>query len=180
MEEQEFINIVRNVRGPRNHKVKNSFGVYDGYKYYRKNKPKDKKYILSESQYFSIIRMVNSLFAEALLSGDDVVLPCRFGRLELRKRNAGVYFKDGKLKYTLPIEWDRTLKLWYEDEESYKNKTLVRIEEKEVYKLYYNKNVAEYNNKSFYLFNFNRDLKRQLKTNIKKGNIDAFNFKQYD
>ena len=176
MKEQEFLNSVRRIKEPRNHKVRNSYGVYDGYKYYRKTKPKDSKYVLSESQYFAIIRKINELFVEAILSGEDVVLPCRMGRIELRKSTPNIKLENGKVKANLPIDWDKTLKLWYEDEEAYKNKTLVKIEEKEVYKIYYNRGLAEYTNKSFYLFNFNRDLKRRLKTNIKEGVIDAFNF----
>ena len=74
----------------------------------------------------------------------------------------------------MPIDWDRTLKLWYEDEESYKNKTLIKVEEKEIYKIYYNRNVAEFTNKSFYQFDINRELKKRLKQNIKEGKLDAF------
>ena len=76
----------------------------------------------------------------------------------------------------MPIDWDRTLKLWYEDEEAYKNKTLIKIEEKEIYKIFYNRNLADYTNKSFYQFNFNRELKKKLKYNIKEGEVDAFSF----
>ena len=46
----EFKKRVRRVNMPREHKIRNSLGVYNGDKYYRKNKPKDKKYVLSESQ----------------------------------------------------------------------------------------------------------------------------------
>ena len=176
MEVQDFINKVRKIKEPRVHKIKNSYGVYDGYKYYRKNKPKDSKFVLSESQYFSIIRMMNNLMAEALLKGEDIILPCRMGRIEIRKSNTSITFDGVKIKANLPIDWNKTLKLWYEDEEAYKNKTLVKIEEREVYKIYYNRNLAEYTNKSFYQFNFNRDLKRRLKVSIKDGSIDAFNF----
>ena len=176
MKEQEFINNVRRIKEPRKHKIKNSYGVYDGYKYYRKNKPEGSQYVLSESQYFAIIRKINKLLVEQLLTGYDIILPSRMGRIELRKSKPSITFDGNKLKANLPIDWDKTLKLWYEDEEAYKNKTLVKIEEKEVYKIYYNRGLAEYTNKSFYQFNFNRDLKRRLKTNIKEGVIDAFNF----
>ena len=74
----------------------------------------------------------------------------------------------------MPIDWDRTLKLWYEDKEAFKNKTLIKVEEKEIYKVYYNRNIAEYKNKSFYQFNINKDLKRKLKQTIKEGSLDAF------
>ena len=42
---QDFINKAKKVSGPRKHKVRNSLGVYDAYKFYRKNKPKEKKFI---------------------------------------------------------------------------------------------------------------------------------------
>lgn len=83
-------------------------------------------------------------------------------------------FNNGKLHTNLPIDWDRTLKLWAEDEEAYKEKMLVKVEEKEIFKVFYNKGKANYNNKSFYEFEVNRDLKRRLKQRIKDGLIDAF------
>lgn len=171
---EEFKRFVEKIECPRKHRVKNSYGVYDGYKYYRKTKPKESKYILSESNYFSIIRRVNKLLVELLIEGNDITFPMRMGRLELRKYNPKIYIKDGKVKTTLPVDWDRTLKLWYEDEESYKNKILVKIEEKEIFKVYYNRNIANFVNKSFYKFNLNRDVKRRLKKAIKDNKIDAF------
>lgn len=63
---EEFRGLVNKVKGSRHHKIKNSYGVYDGYKFYRKTKPKESKYILTESQYFSIIRKVNKLLADLL------------------------------------------------------------------------------------------------------------------
>lgn len=176
LEEDLFINNIKKVKGPRNHKVHNSYGIYDGYKFYRKNKPKDSKYILTESQYFAITRKINTLLADALSKGEDIILPFRLGRIEVRKYESKITWDGKRIKSNLPIDWDKTLKLWYEDESSYKNKTLIRIEEKEIYKIFYNRNLADYTNKSFYQFNFNRELKKKLKYNIKEGEVDAFNF----
>ena len=74
------------------------------------------------------------------------------GRLEVRKRSNSIKFKDGKVVTDLPVNWDATLKLWYEDEESYNNKILIREENKETFRIHYNKIKANYNNKSFYQF----------------------------
>lgn len=171
---EEFRGLVNKVKGSRHHKIKNSYGVYDGYKFYRKTKPKESKYILTESQYFSIIRKVNKLLADLLSKGDDVTLPCRLGKLEIRKYKANIVLEGNKIKTNLPIDWDRTLKLWYEDEESYKNKILIKVEEKEIFKIYYNRNVANFTNKSFYTFHLNRNIKKELKQNIKEGIVDSF------
>ena len=169
-----FINSIKRINEPRVHKVRNSYGVYDGFKYYRKIRPKEHKYVLTESQYFSIIRKVNELLGESLICGEDINLPYRLGRLEIRKYSAKITVDGKKVRTNLPIDWDRTLKLWYEDEESYKNKTLIKVEEKEIYKIYYNRNVADFTNKSFYQFDINRELKKRLKQNIKEGKLDAF------
>ena len=131
-----------------------------------------------------ITRMVNNIISEELINGRDIIFPNNMGRLELRKYNRKVSLdKDNKIKTNLPINWDKTLKLWYEDKESYSNKTLVRVESNEIFTVYYNKGKANYSNKSFYEFNVNRNLKQRLKNRIKVSKVDALqlgkNFK-YD
>lgn len=159
---------------PRTHKVRDSVGIYDGYKFYRKTKPSDPEYILSESQYFAITRRVNDLLAQELINGHEVTFPKRMGRLEIRKNDSKIRLGvKGDVITNLPIDWDKTLKLWFEDEEAYQNKTLVKVEEKEIFKVYYNRGLANYNNKSYYEFNVNRDLKKRLKQRIKEGKIEA-------
>lgn len=170
----DFKNAIKNIHGNRSHKIKNSLGVYDAYKWIRKNKWLNIGRPLSEHEFYSIIRKVNNCLAEELVKGQDVTFPLRMGRLEIRKYTPKIYFDGNKVRTNLPIDWDRTLKLWYEDEESYKNKTLVKMEEKEVFKVYYNKSIADYTNKTFYTFNINRDLKTKLKKKIKEGRYDAY------
>lgn len=175
MEEKEFEASIRRVSESRKHKVTGSLGVYDAFKWYRKHKPKDKKYVLTESQYFTIIRRVNEALREELLLDGDLLLPCRMGRLEIRKYPTIITTDGKKVKTNLPIDWQATLKLWYEDEECMKNKQLVRINIPEIFRVHYNRNKANYNNKSFYQFSTNRELK-QLLTNAIRNNasFDAF------
>lgn len=175
MEEQEFLARVKRVSGPREHRIRDSWGVYDAYKWYRKNKPKGKEFILTESQYFTIIRRVNLALRENLLHGDPVIFPCRLGKIEVRKYIPTITTDGKKIKTNLPIDWDATLKLWYEDPKSYEDKFLVRVNVPEVYRIHYNKNSALFNNKSFYQFTPNRDLKKELKHAIKEdSSFDAF------
>lgn len=170
----EFKRRIKKVNQPREYKVRNSLGVYDAYKYYRKNKPDSKEYILTESQYFAIIRKINLYLVDELLMGNDVRLPKSMGTIEVRKYDRRVKLgSDGKIYTNLPIDWDKTLTLWYEDEEAFNNKTLVRVEAKEIFKIYYNRESATYNNNSYYEFLFNKDLKIRLKQKIKEGLIDA-------
>jgi hypothetical protein len=170
----EFRRKVLKLDSPRVHKVRNSNGVYQAYKYLRKNKWLDLPRPVTEHEFYSVIRQVNNLFAETLLSGGEIALPHRMGTIELRKYDARITLNGDKVVTNLPIDWDRTLKLWSEDEEAYKDRTLIKMEEKEIFKVFYNKRTANYINKSFMSFEVNRDLKRRLKSKIKSRLIDAF------
>lgn len=175
MDLQEYRKEVLKVDKPRKTSISNSWGVYDAFKYYRKNKPKDKKYVLSESQYFAIVRRTNLLLVEELFNQNDIVFPYSMGRLEVRKTIPRVYIDNGKIKSTYPIDWDGTIRLWYEDQESRKKKTLLKKKEKAVFRIVYNKSKAFYTNKDYFEFKVNRPLKLALRDVILQGDFDAFN-----
>lgn len=154
-------------------KVRGSYGVYDAYKHIRKNKWYDIGRPLKEHEFYSIVRKVNDLLADEIALGHTVTFPSRMGYLELRKVENGVSIADGKLKITYPINWEETLKLWFEDEEAKKEKTLVRDEDKYRYRVRYCKYDATYENKSFYQFDLNRFIRKKLKENIKSNKTDT-------
>lgn len=171
---EEFRASQQKLHDNRKHKVTGSLGVYNAYKWIRKNKWLDLDRPVTEKEFYSIIRRVNNYLAEELSKGNDVILPNRMGRLELKKHKPFIGYKKDKLIVNLSIDWDATLKLWYEDEEAYNNKTLVKIPEREIFKFYYNKYEANYTNKSFFEITINRDIKKTIKNRIKNGQVDAF------
>lgn len=171
----EFRKKVLKIDRPRTHKVRDSNGVYSAYKWIRKNKWLNIGRPLTEHEFYTIIRQVNNELAYSLIRGDDINLPNRMGRLELRKYDAKIRVdSNNKVITNLPIDWDRTLKLWSEDEEAYKERILIKMEEKEIFKVFYNKKSANYENKSFMQFDVNRDIKRSLTQQIKNRAVDAF------
>lgn len=168
---------IQNIHSSRAHKITNSLGVYDAYKYIRKRKWKGIPRPITEHEFYQIIRRVNNYLAEELIQGNDVILPNRMGTLELRKRSSLPRIdKNGKLKVTYAIDWDKTLQLWYNDQEAFQSKQLVKIPEKEIFRIRYNKDSANYKNKSFIEFHINRDIKIRLKQKIKNNEIDAFSY----
>ena len=173
-EYEEFKNSIKKVSSSRTHRVNNSVGVYSVYKNIRKNHWYNIGRPLTEKEFYSIIRTFNKHIAEELSKGNDFTLPYKMGALEIRKYSPNITIKNGKLNTPLPIDWDKTLKLWYEDKESYNKKILVRSDVKEIFRLIYNKSKAGYTNKSFYELRFNREIKKKLKQNIKEGIVDAF------
>ena len=57
---------------PRVHKVSNSIGVYDAYKWIRKNNWLNIERPLKEKEFYLIIRNINKLIAENIVNGLDV------------------------------------------------------------------------------------------------------------
>lgn len=129
---------------PKKPKVRNSWGVYDAYKHIRKKGWYDIGRPLKEHEFYSIVRGVNDLLAEEIVKGNTIKFPHNMGEIELRKYKSEVKIVDGKLKIGYPINWDKTIKLWYEDEEARINKTLLRHESKYIYHIKYNKYHALY------------------------------------
>ncbi len=170
---EEFKTEVCKKRGDKQFKVRNSFGIYDCYKLIRKNKWYDIGRPVSEHDFYAIVRGINNILADNIANGETVYFPHRMGKLELRKGKRGVKLVDQKLKVTYPINWEETLKLWYEDEEAKKNKILLRDENEYVYKVKYCKQDATYENKIFYYFTLNRFIKQALRDNIEQRKIDA-------
>lgn len=168
------------VKGPRVHKITNSYGVYDMYKQIRKNNWYNIGKVVKEKDFYAIIRTVNNLLVANFLKGKDIVFPYRMGTLELRKNTTKVKYTDKGLLVTAPIDWNSTLKLWCEDEDARSNKQLVRVEDTEIYKVFYNKATADFENKFMYELRPNRELKKNLKKNIKKGILDAFLVNNYN
>lgn len=162
------------VKDSRKHSIRNSLGIYDAYKYIRKNKWFNIERPLKEHEFYSIIRTINNYLIDYFLDNKPIIFPQRMGMLELRKYPTRIEYKNNKLVTNLPIDWDSTLKLWCEDETSYKERTLVKMEEKELFRIYYNKQSAIFNNKGFYSFKVNRDLKIKVKQRIKDGVLDAY------
>ena len=173
MDYKEFNTKIRRAGSHSKAKVNNSWGVYDSYKHIRKNGWYDIGRPLKEHEFYTIVRSVNNYLADEVANGNTITFPSRMGKLELRKIERGASIVDGKLKINYPINWSETLKLWYEDAEAMKNKTLLREETKYVYHIKYCRHDATFENKTFYEFALNRFIKRALKENIKEGKTDT-------
>lgn len=170
---QKFKNSITKSSTPKRAKIRNSWGVCDCYRDIRRHHWYDIERPLKKHEFCSIIREVNKLLAEEISNGNEIKFPSKMGKLEIRKFKTGVKLKNGKVKNTYPIDWDKTLQLWYNDQESRNNKTLVRKESKHTYYIKYTKFRVNYENQSFYEFAVNRFVKRALIENVNNGNIET-------
>lgn len=143
--------------------VRNSWGVYDFYKFYRKNKPEGKQWVLTESQYFAIFRRVNECLVNLLIATGELEFPYRLGKIIIVKKDNTFFDRNGKMVIDRKIDWNKTLDFWYEDEEAYKNKTLLYSENPKLNVKYIRKN-ALFKNKGMYRFTASRDIARRVKS----------------
>lgn len=170
----EFRKSTLKLNDKRHHKIKNSIGVRDAYRWLQQNKWPGINQPVSEKEFYKIIRSVNTLITQEIIEGRDVKFPQRMGQLEVRKYTTYVKIDNGQIKTNRGIDWDKTLKLWYEDEEAKDNKILVKKEDFEQFTIFYNKSFANYNNKTLYQFKPNRALLLAVKQAGKEGKIDAY------
>lgn len=175
---KEFSNEIKKVKGPRIHKITNSYGVKEAYTYYNKHKPKEKKFIMKDVLFYKIIRLMNNALIDSLLDGNDLRFPANFGKLELRRYKLEPKLDDdGNLVYKAPIDWEKTLKFWHENEFARNNKILIKIEKHDNFKLIYNKSKAKYKNKSYVFFKANRAFRKKITQACDNKQLDAFEFK---
>lgn len=169
----EFRDSIKRVSESRNHKITNSYGVYDAYKYNRKNGWKYTNKKVSEGDYYKVIRRVGDYIAQVVSNGDTIKFPDKMGKIGVFKRVTTPTIVDGKLIVKKPIDWSKTIEYWFEDEDARNKRELIYSTNKEVFKLIYHSTYADYNNKHYYEFKFNRDIKQKLKLNIQNNCIDA-------
>lgn len=157
----------------RGSKINNSWGVYDSYKWIRKNGWYDIGRAVKEHEFYAVVRAVNKLLAAEIGAGRSVTFPSRMGHLELRKIQTGVKWKNGRLKITYPVDWEKTLRLWFDDDEAREKKLVVRIESGVLFKIKYCKYKANYRNMSYYQFQVNRGIKKMVKEGVIAGRVET-------
>ena len=172
---EDYLKEVQNVHGSRKHKISGSKNTIDGLRYYRKIRPREKEFVLTDKEYLSIIREMNNLVADYLIENKSIRLPAGFGKLEVVKYETKSWIdEDGRFISTKKIDMNSTLKLWYDDEESRLNKTLVRYDDEFIFRFNYPQRGRMYKYNGYYSIRFNRNLQQKLKLAIQAGNYDTY------
>jgi hypothetical protein len=104
MELEEFKKEIKKVKNKRNTTIKNSYGMLDAFRYYRKHRPKNPDFVITEATYRKFINTVNKLLGEYLLDTGELRLPCDIGSLRVCATKYSPFIKEGKLHYHAPID----------------------------------------------------------------------------
>lgn len=164
---EEFNANIRNVKSPRKHTIINSVGLNEFIQQYKGD--------INKHDARKIIKSLCNIYSDYLATGEAIKLPQQIGNIEIRHFDSYVKLQNGKVKTNRCIDWKKTIELWYNDTEAKENKTLIRTEDKKIFRVFYNKAMAKYNNKVFIKFIPNRTLKQKIKKNIQNNIlIDSF------
>lgn len=156
-------------------KISNCYGIYNYFNYYKHTRPKEHKFCLDHRQYSEIVHAMHKLMRDELFNFGEVKLPYNLGSLILFRESVdGPYFENGKLKIPHWIDWDKTLDLWYEDEEAHANRTKVYFELSKRYKVIFRSIYGKYKNQLFYKFNLTREFRQTIAKRAKENTLDNF------
>jgi hypothetical protein len=169
---------------------KSNFNTNDFYKFYKNEYLKSlskKRTPVDRSTYSKILLMYYSrCIEEVVLKNKTLRFTARLGSLKIFKREPE-FFKTGDFEnIDLPIDYNATLKLWSEDKEAEKNKTIVRHlnENSDGYVYFYKwfKKFCKVKNNKWYKFRATRTNKLFLSHQAKKNNVECFTMitKYYD
>ena len=159
-EYQEFLNKLQK-RGSKPYKLPHCLGTRDAWKWVRKNKWKALNgKTIDKLVYSKIINEVNKILAEQLVEGHIIEFPYHMGFLSLASLPARVTFEGDEIVTNYRTDWEKTLPLWFKDEEARNSHKTIRRVQKRIYFIRYSKRKTIYVNKKFYLFRANRSLVR--------------------
>lgn len=149
----------------------NNSNIKDAYNYYKKNKITGE--VISLTDYRKLMNEFNTFLMKEVLSGNEIILPCRMGRVSVQGVHQNIRVDDkGNIKGTR-IDWKSTKDLWTRDSEHAKKKTLIYFFNEHSdgikYSFKWSKNNVPVQNKNFYSFIPSRHNKRTLAKLIKSG-----------
>ena len=176
---EEFDYKLKKRNQPRKQRIWRSWRVQDFYKWLRRRKWKDVGERLTEEMVYALTRDIFKAIANKISYGETLHLGQGLGKIEIVKRYGNPKNKGSRYG----VDWKKTIKLWYEDKEAMEKRTLVRIVEREIFRITYNKNIRNTRSMScstlpYIMLYPNRTLKLEISKHIKEGSLDAVLMKE--
>lgn len=124
-----------------------------------------------------VTNTLNEEMVSDLIDGKLIKLPHDMGSISLRRKPRSVRFdENGKPKINTPIDWGATTKLWSEDENALRNKTLIHFDSSNIYAFVWSKENITYLYANRIEFKPIRTANLRLRDRLKDGEIDCLAF----
>ena len=132
----------------------------------------DRKQI-SKKDYKIIVLLFIQFMIDEIIKGEEVILPFKLGTFRIVGRQIKPKItEEGKIKGLSP-NWNRTMKLWKEDEFAKKEKRIVYNFNEHtsgiIYKFIHSKKGTSLTNRGYYTFRLSRANKRKVHDAIISG-----------
>lgn len=156
----EFKDNIQKLHSHHNFKITNSYGCRDYYKYYKKHQKSD----LPEKLFRLILEDIfEQLYAKYLSKYLRVKLPSKMGDIFIKKFEFKVYQrKDGSYTKRTPVDWPKTVDLWENDPEAYKDKVVVKHELPYYHHLFYKTYRQDFKNHQVFQLKTCRKLNKKI------------------
>lgn len=148
-----------------------SYGVREAYKNYQGVRDSDK--VVSEKDYYAIVRETTEELIQELLDNLYIRLPYRLGTLNIRKIVFTPRYENGKLKGLPYIDWRSTRRGGY--------KEIIRHNVKDLILVKYSKKSLNIKGGFRIAFKVATTLKQKVREAVESGRIkDAYTVAQYN
>lgn len=164
----EFSDRIRKIKDNRTPSCTGAYKIKEIYSSLKKNKRIDK---INLNTFRSIVRTMGKNIAQLVIDGNVVTLPTRMGKIMILERTRKPRFINGYLFTDQMIDWDKTVKLWEDDDEARTEKILVRYTNDKRYRFVHDVHKAEYKNKYFFKVRFNTQMTRKIYEYAKQNNV---------
>ncbi len=143
--------------------IRTSYPFYKG----KIDNPKDSK------TYIAVANGFMKFIMEQVTEGHEVVLPAKFGSLEIRGRRGTIKINPETGLRSLPPDWVKTRALWNRDAQAKAERKIVYCLNEEssglIYKVHWSKRNILVENKRLYSLRIARTPKRAISQAIKSG-----------
>lgn len=177
-DEKSFSEFLRDtVKAKEPKKIGKKKGSMDLYRHYvNTDKTKDGSFNIPYKLWSAILKDWSEFFFEELFNTGEFNLPFACGSFYVIKRSYKPKMINGELIYNAPVDWGRTMKLWYRDPEAKKNKVLVKIEPCTKYLIRFKmaRKRQSSPNKFYYSGVVSRSFKKKINQMAEEGREPAF------
>ena len=164
----KFIDDIKKVKEPRKHSIKGACKIRDLYTELKHDKSLPQ---IDLHTFRCLIRTMGKNLSQLILDGHIIQLPLQMGKICVYQKDYTLKFVNGKVKHNYKVDWGNTIKLWEDDEEARRDKTILYHAEDKMLLVKYYKHFAKFKNKKFFTFRVTSEVRRNVHKYSNEHNV---------
>lgn len=173
----KFVDDIKHVRDKRTPSCSGTLTVQTVYRALKKDKKiKD----VDIHTFRKIVRTMGQNLAKQIMDGYIVKLPLQMGHFVVIEKKPFVKFINGKVYHNHKVDWNGTIRLWEEDAEARRDKTVVYFNTDKLLFIRYYRRLAKFKNKYFFEVRATSAIKRNIHKYADENKINYHIDRYYD